>query len=245
MPTTKRGPHVFLEISIKEDGLDDWVAAFERCVSFLETSGSMYGLPAAASELSDTDKETLPEYYNADPSWTAKGPVRADRPPEAVAGRLEIALWDDVAPKASDNFRQLCIGSKGKGKAGKPLHYKGCPLHRVVAGFVAQGGDIVRGDGSGGDSIFGGKFNDDKPGLQKKHDKRGLVSMANSGKNSNTSQFFLTLDAQKKLDGKHVVFGEIVGGVEVLDAIEAVANANGGDGPPIASVFISDCGVLA
>ena len=181
------------------------------------------------------------EMYDSDPTWTAQGPMRAEAPPPAIAGRLTVTLWDDVAPKAAANFRSLCTGAKGKGKAGKPLHYKGCPIHRVVAGFVAQGGDIVRGDGSAGDSIYGGKFNDDKPGLKQKHNRRGLLSMANSGKNTNTSQFFISFaDALPQLDGKHVVFGEVIAGMDVVDKIEAVAGE--GDGPPTSAVTISDCG---
>ncbi|RUP47963.1 cyclophilin-like domain-containing protein [Jimgerdemannia flammicorona] len=126
----------------------------------------------------------------------------------------------------------------------KPLHYLHTRLHRVVPGFVAQGGDVTRGDGSGGDSIYpGGKFNDEKPGLAPRFDGRGVVAMANSGKNSNTSQFFVTLtdDVGKleKLNGKYVVFGRVVEGLEVLDEIDKVEVKGE---TPLVDVVVVGCG---
>jgi len=102
------------------------------------------------------------------------------------------------------------------------LTYRGSTIHRVVPGFVMQGGDFIFGNGSGGESIYanGKKFKDEKAGLELKHDKKGILSMGNSGKNSNTSQFFITLDAAPQCDSKHVVFGEIVSGLEVISAVE-------------------------
>lgn len=106
---------------------------------------------------------------------------------------------------------------------------------------MAQGGDIVRNDGAGGESIYGKKFNDEKDGLKRKHCARGLLSMANAGKNTNSSQFFLTFGPAPQCDGKHVVFGRVVEGMDVLDAVEAVGTK---DGCPTAAVIVSQCGTL-
>ena len=107
---------------------------------------------------------------------------------------------------------------------------------------MAQGGDIQFGNGSGGESIWGKKFKDDKGGLKLKHDKRGVLSMGNSGKNSNTSQFFITFAPLKQLDGKHVVFGRVVEGMEVLDVIEAECREDSTDETPKNEIVIVDCG---
>lgn len=235
--------NVFLDIDILPDGIEDWIAAYGRCESFLKENGAKYGLPADPSALDDEGRETVKDLYAADPAWGKKGEMRVDAPPAPRAGRIEIRLFTKECPKTAENFKCLCTGEKGKGKgSGKPLHFKGSAFHRVVKGFMAQGGDFVRGDGSGGDSIYNGKFNDEKDGLKLKHDKRGILSMANSGKNSNSSQFFFTFAALPNLDGKHVVFGEVTKGLEVLDKIEAVSNK--ADGPPTARVVIADCGAL-
>ncbi|GFH24060.1 peptidyl-prolyl cis-trans isomerase, partial [Haematococcus lacustris] len=114
-------------------------------------------------------------------------------------------------------------------------------MHRIVKSFCAQEGDIVRGDGSGGDSIYGGAFNDEKKGLGMKHDRLGVVAMANSGKNSNTSQFFITLGPAPQCDGKHVVFGMVVEGMEVLHRLNEEAASE--DGTPRVVVTVADCGL--
>lgn len=170
--------------------------------------------------MTEDDIALLEEAYQADPSWNSKGAARFARPPSIRAGRIIIELFEQAAPKAVANFRCLCTGERGVGKgSGKPLHYKGCTFHRIVSGFVAQGGDFVRGDGSGGDSIYGGKFNDDKAALKLKHDAAGIVSMANSGKNTNSSQFYITLAPAPACDGKHVVFGRVIEGMNVVTRI--------------------------
>ncbi|EEH60894.1 uncharacterized protein MICPUCDRAFT_8202, partial [Micromonas pusilla CCMP1545] len=160
--------------------------------------------------------------------------------------RLVIELYDDKAPLAVENFKALCTGEKGVSKnCGVAYHYKGVRFHRVVKGFMMQGGDFAMQNGSGGESIWAKKFKDEKDGLKLKHDARGVLSMGNTGKNSNGSQFFITFAPCKALDGKHVVFGKVIEGFGVLDAIEALAAASGGvTEEPTAPVVVADCGVL-
>jgi cyclophilin family peptidyl-prolyl cis-trans isomerase len=115
-------------------------------------------------------------------------------------------------PKTAENFRALCTGEKGKsGQTGQSLCFKGSPFHRVIKGFVAQGGDITSCDGNGGESIYGRRFEDENFDL--KHTGRGDLSMANSGPNTNSSQFFITFGEQSQLDNKHCVFGKIINGI--------------------------------
>jgi len=161
----------------------------------------------------------------------------------AACVSLRSRLVNLAAPNACDNFLCLCDGSKGKAKgSGQSLHYKEVPFHRIVPGKIVQGGDFAMKNGTGGESIWGGTFKDEKGGLKLKHGKRGVLSMCNSGKNSNGSQFFLTFDKISSLDGKHVVFGEVIAGMEVLDMIEAVPICS--EGKPQVTVVIADCGIL-
>lgn len=154
------------------------------------------------------------------------------------AGRIEMELFADTCPKTAENFLQLCIGTKSK--TGKPLAYKGSPFHRVIPDFMCQGGDFTSGDGRGGESIYGGKFDDETfEGKAGKHFGPGTLSMANAGPNTNGSQFFLCTAATPFLDGKHVVFGQVVRGYDVVKKIEAVGSRGG---KTLAKVVISDCG---
>ena len=155
-----------------------------------------------------------------------------------AAGRIEMELFADTCPKTAENFLQLCVGTKSK--TGTPLAFKGSSFHRVIPDFMCQGGDFTRGDGTGGESIYGGKFDDETfKGKAGKHFGPGTLSMANAGKNTNGSQFFLCTAATPHLDGKHVVFGQVVKGYDVVKKIEAVGSRSG---KTSAKVTISDCG---
>ena len=153
-----------------------------------------------------------------------------------IAGRVTFQLFEDT-PKTSENFRALCTGEKGVGKSGKPLHYKGSPFHRVIDGFMAQGGDFTNQNGTGGESIYGEKFADEN--FIHKHDKKYLLSMANAGPGTNGSQFFITFVPTPHLNGAHVVFGEVIDGVDVIEALQAVGSGSGQTSKPC---IIADCG---
>ena len=155
------------------------------------------------------------------------------------AGRITMELYADKTPKTAENFRALCTGEKGVGKSGKPLCYKGSSFHRVITEFMAQGGDFTAGNGTGGESIYGMKFPDEN--FTVKHSGRGDLSMANAGPNTNGSQFFMTFIPCTWLDGKHTVFGKVVDGFPVLDALEAVGSGTGATKVPC---VIADCGQL-
>lgn len=157
-----------------------------------------------------------------------------------AAGRITMELRADVAPKTAENFRSLCTGEKGMGKSGKLLHFKGSAFHRVIPDFMCQGGDFTAGNGTGGESIYGAKFADENFTL--KHTGPGILSMANAGPNTNGSQFFLCTVKTQWLDGKHVVFGAVTDGMDVVKKIEAVGSQSGKTSKP---VVIADCGQLA
>jgi len=156
---------------------------------------------------------------------------------EKPAGRIEFELFADTVPKTAENFRALCTGEKGIGKQGKALHYKGSRFHRIITQFMCQGGDFTRGNGTGGESIYGNKFEDEN--FKHKHTTPGLLSMANAGPGTNGSQFFITTVVTPWLDGKHVVFGKVVDGMKVLSAMEAAGSRAG---TTSADVVIADCG---
>ncbi|CAE6396905.1 unnamed protein product [Rhizoctonia solani] len=148
------------------------------------------------------------------------------------AGRIVFKLYDDIVPETAKNFRLLAIGVRGNkdGKEEKYPGYAGSGFHRIIPKFMCQGGDFTKGNGTGGKSIWAegdsdGKFSDEN--FQSKHVKPGLLSMANAGPNTNGSQFFITTAVTSWLDGKHVVFGEVVKGMDVVKKMEDVGSASG------------------
>jgi len=156
------------------------------------------------------------------------------------AGRITMELFADAVPKTAENFRALCTGEKGVGKEGKPLHYKGSAFHRIITKFMCQGGDFTRGDGRGGESIYGARFNDESfAGKAGKHFGEGCLSMANAGPHTNGSQFFLCTALTQWLDGKHVVFGQVTEGLDIVKQMEAVGSSSGATAK---KVVIEDCG---
>ncbi len=155
-------------------------------------------------------------------------------------GKVVFELFNDIVPKTAENFRALCTGEKGNGKLGKPLSYKGSTFHRVIKDFMIQGGDFTAGNGTGGESIYGEKFEDEN--FELKHEKPFLLSMANAGPNTNGSQFFITTVPTPHLDGKHVVFGKLISGKGLVRTIERTETSND---KPLQDVVIANSGELS
>eukprot|EP00941_MAST-03F_sp_MAST-3F-sp1_P002297 g2297.t1 len=158
------------------------------------------------------------------------------------AGRIIFGLFGELAPRTAENFRKLCTGEVSiKTKSGDsfPLHFKGSLFHRAIPKFMVQGGDITRHDGSGGWSIYGRFFDDETFELE--HSGPGLLSMANSGKGTNSSQFFITTGKAHHLDGKHVIFGRVLDGVDTVQRIELAGTKFG---EMQVKVKVVDCGII-
>ena len=196
-------------------------------LSVLLLAASLFSMTQAAAEPASKGKITDQVYLDI--------AINGEK-----AGRIVIGLFGDDVPKTAENFRALCTGEKGEGKSGVPLHYKGSKFHRVIPKFMLQGGDFTRGNGTGGESIYGEKFNDEN--FKFTHDGPGVLSMANAGRNTNGSQFFICTVPTPWLDGKHVVFGRVVDGMDVVRKVESLGSAP--TGRTRGEITIADCGVL-
>eukprot|EP00798_Chlamydomonas_sp_ICE-L_P011850 gene11850-14955_t len=181
---------------------------------------------AAALAKKDAEKITTKVFFD----------IEIDGKP---AGRVVMGLFGEAVPKTVENFRALCTGEKGTGTSGKPLHYKGSVFHRIIPQFMLQGGDFTRGDGTGGESIYGSRFSDEN--FKLKHTAPGYLSMANAGPDTNGSQFFITTVVTSWLDGRHVVFGKVIEGMDLVYKIEGLGS---GGGKPTKTVKIADSGEL-
>jgi len=157
---------------------------------------------------------------------------------EESLGKIVMQVYEDIVPKTAKNFIQLCTGEAGSTADGTPLHYKGSTFHRVIKDFMIQGGDFTNGNGTGGVSIYGEKFDDENFDL--KHTEEGQLSMANAGPGTNGSQFFITSRDVPHLDGKHVVFGKVVEGMDIVRKIEDVEK--GESDKPVVDIVVEDCG---
>ncbi|KAF8825800.1 hypothetical protein HHX47_DHR6000580 [Lentinula edodes] len=236
--------------------------SYERTAAILLENATNYGLPNRPEELNAEQREILQRVSGGAPSSSSKGnwlssafsSLRRDKgsnlvfePPHApVVGRLVFSLYDEPDMKElRDNFVKLCTGELGMCKSApkKPLWYKGVRIHRIVKDYIAQGGDVTRGDGTGGESIYGGKFNSSPIALSVPP-KFGSLALANAGPNTNTSQFFVVLSGAEsqlaRIRGKYDVFGEVVDGWQVLEQLNKVGTA---DGDVLCDVWVDDCGV--
>ena len=175
----------------------------------------------------------LPDFNPENPQTYFDITIGEEGSEEFKKGRVVFELFNDQVPTTAENFRSLCVGEKGA-----PLHYKGNKFHRIISGFMMQGGDTTKGNGTGGASIYGEKFADE--GVWLPHTHRGVLSMANSGPDTNGSQFFINYGPTPHLNGKHTCFGRIIHGMDICEDAEKVPTASGD--VPNHDVKVADCG---
>ncbi|KAJ3721078.1 cyclophilin-like domain-containing protein [Lentinula raphanica] len=216
--------------------------AYERTVLLLSENATNYGFPSRPEELDAEQRETLQRLLKKGKTAT----LVFEAPSAPIVGRLVFSLYESPEMKElQENFVKLCSGELGMCKSApkKPLWYKGVRIHRIVKDYIAQGGDITRGDGTGGESIYGGKFASSPVALTVSP-KFGSLALANSGPNTNTSQFFVVLSRAEnqlaRIRGKYDVFGEVVDGWQVLEQLNKVGTA---EGDVLCDVWVDDCGV--
>ncbi|KAI5475631.1 hypothetical protein MNV49_001092 [Pseudohyphozyma bogoriensis] len=222
---------------------------FRALQSWLASNGANYGFASSLDEVDEAGRESLLEVYN---SATKADLTTLDVPTPLLLPRVRLSVSTSSGlSKTSKNFLDLLTDSRklvSKRSPNPPLRYRGSKVHRIEEGFVVQGGDVTRGDGSGGESIYGGTFPDEKEGLKTAFVK-GTLAMANSGKNSNSSQYFICLTSDpaklKKLTGKYVAFGQADMSDEgTCAALERLDGLGDGKGGPSMPVWIEECGTL-
>ncbi|KAJ4473579.1 cyclophilin-like domain-containing protein [Lentinula aciculospora] len=258
--------HCFLDVCVsssKDFSFSRYImqkTSYERTVVLLSENAANYGLPNRPEQLNMEQREILQRLSNNSTSsskgnWLssafsslkkAKGSNLVFEAPNApVAGRIVFSLYDEPDMKElRDNFVKLCTGELGmcKSASRKPLWYKGVRIHRIVKDYIAQGGDVTRGDGTGGESIYGGKFNSSPIALSVPP-KFGSLALANAGPNTNTSQFFVVLSGAEsqlaRIRGKYDVFGEVVDGWQVLEQLNKAGTS---EGDVLCDVWVDECG---
>merc|ERR1712194_638973 len=230
-----KADQIFMDLDI-----DGELEAFKTGAAFVEANDIKYSLSSKdVLSLGGSEVSRLPELFEADYEWSQKGRAIFRAPVQ----RVVVELFNKESPLACQNFIAFCTGEKGKSKeCNKEMCYRGVPFHRIVKGFMMQGGDFATHTGAGGESIYGKKFKDDAAGLKLKHE-RYVLSMSNTGKNSNTCQFFVSFGDLKQCNGKHVVFGRVIEGFEVIDRIEEEAGSEG-EAKPELPVMVGDCGII-
>lgn len=218
--------------SIRKE-LADWLTS---CASSLQLDASQLAACLSDGTLRD------PAFFSAPPDFIGtKLKVFLNINYDGTVHRIVVELNAEITPNTAYNFKCLCTGERGVGElTGRPLTLKGTTFHRIVDGMCVQGGDIEGSDGFGGESVYGGEFNDENFTI--KHDAAGIVSMGNQGPNSNTSQFFITLAPSPHLDGENVAFGRVVEGMELISLLGSVPVNE--DSRPTQDIEITDCGIV-